>query len=1062
MVAHASLTPGLQVVARTLASGPAIATPRTASALALSARSVVDEPAALVLLPRLEAVEAASAQALPELDTSHAVLARITDEAASAVVDAAAEEEPAPAAAAAHLVDGVTEETVATDVATHAAEAVPPVQAQAEGAVAIGHDDELEPQSEAAAVAPGAFGMGVPARSTASTDAPEADAASGQDALDSGAQVGAALDDGASHGVETALEKPAVAVATQAASVGEVAVPAEPDAPPAATADVASHAAEGVAASDEPAAFAQALVLQDHGDEVSAGAEVLAPTDAPEAIEPVVGSSLDARGIAPDVVTEPAETLDVWPAVRSEASLGVEIAAGGVEAVFEPDLACDTTQAVGASENTTGEPARAEGALETFVPAHGADAIATADWPAAVVEPGGAGAQPPAHEEIDPALLALLEEIETAEETQVEAAPTGPVTRVADSTPTLEVPELLEVLDAIERGEVPAGDVGLTVMPEPPPAGDDVAVEFTIALGESLPSWDGASAPALDEGSRATPVVQPLAEVALPVEPIGVASSALVASELVTSESPSNPAEAEKQATGSSEAGSGERKRRRGRKSRGAARTPKPKVEVVRVVPGTRTGVPADARPVSVGPDGFAASSSLRSVPEVMPTVVSTALPGRPTPVAEGLAAGGGDAAALPVRGPIGSHADFGDEAPALRATPWAVPRSAPPVPAPVGVVPPSEAVVTPVRAEPSLRAIPAPPPATDLAPAPAPLVSEPSPAVPVEAVPSDAPSEAIDVVPARRRFDWRGVNWRRTAAAAVLLALVEGVAFAAAYWMVKPSDLGLLVVSTAVAGVEVVIDGKPSGTTPLTLELAPGRHSIELRSRGQTRVIPVEIAAGVQTTQFVKWPADRPLGTLRVTSTPPGARVILGGLVRGTTPLVIEELDAGTHEILVESDAGSVRETVRVRPDTLAEIDAAIFSGWLAVFAPVELRIFEQGRMIGTTLDGRILMPPGRHEVELVNAELGIRQTRTVEIRPGKVEALSLEAPNGTLTVDAPPGTEVVVDGTPAGVTPLQGLTLAVGTHQVELRHPQLGQRRVVVSIGAGRPARVSLLAPQ
>ena len=75
----------------------------------------------------------------------------------------------------------------------------------------------------------------------------------------------------------------------------------------------------------------------------------------------------------------------------------------------------------------------------------------------------------------------------------------------------------------------------------------------------------------------------------------------------------------------------------------------------------------------------------------------------------------------------------------------------------------------------------------------------------------------------------------------------------------------------SSVAGVEVLVDGRGRGNTPLRVDLTPGRHVIEMRGFGTTRTLAVEITAGVQTTQNVKWPAGRQSGTLKVTTAPRG-----------------------------------------------------------------------------------------------------------------------------------------------------------------------------------------------
>ena len=324
---------------------------------------------------------------------------------------------------------------------------------------------------------------------------------------------------------------------------------------------------------------------------------------------------------------------------------------------------------------------------------------------------------------------------------------------------------------------------------------------------------------------------------------------------------------------------------------------------------------------------------------------------------------------------------------------------------------------------------------------------------------PADDPSSAR-VLPFGRRGDVR-VHWKRVMAASLVLMVIEGAAFATAYWYVKPKEMGFLWIRSSVPGVAVMVDGQARGRTPVGLELPPGRHTLEMRGFGAAKVLPVEIAANVETTQLVAWPKPRRVGTLRVTSTPTGARVLLDGEPRGVTPLAVEQVAAGTHALVVEGPAGSVEQPVEVEADGTVTVDVPIYSGWLAVFAPIEVRIFLQGKLLGTSLDGRLLVPPGKHQLELINPALGYREQRTVTVTPGRVTALSVEAPRGTIVVDAPDGTDVSVDGQPVGTTPVGELPVAIGTREIVFRHPQLGQRRVTVTVGVDVPARVSMLRP-
>jgi len=64
----------------------------------------------------------------------------------------------------------------------------------------------------------------------------------------------------------------------------------------------------------------------------------------------------------------------------------------------------------------------------------------------------------------------------------------------------------------------------------------------------------------------------------------------------------------------------------------------------------------------------------------------------------------------------------------------------------------------------------------------------------------------------------------------------------------------------------------------------------------------------------------------------------------------------------------------------------------------------------------------------------------------------------SGTITVQALPWADVVIDGEPAGRTPLRGRSLAAGRHDVLLRCPPLGREvRRSLLVEAGRAVRVS-----
>ena len=129
-------------------------------------------------------------------------------------------------------------------------------------------------------------------------------------------------------------------------------------------------------------------------------------------------------------------------------------------------------------------------------------------------------------------------------------------------------------------------------------------------------------------------------------------------------------------------------------------------------------------------------------------------------------------------------------------------------------------------------------------------------------------------------------------------------------------------------AGVQVFIDGEERGQTPARLSLKAGAHILELRGRGVPRVTPINVTAGGQVSQYLEF-ADTPMtGQLQVQSQPAGAKVLVDGVDRGVAPVTVPNLTPGTHEVVMTSAAGSVKQVVNVQAGGTASIVAPIVAG--------------------------------------------------------------------------------------------------------------------------------------
>lgn len=326
-----------------------------------------------------------------------------------------------------------------------------------------------------------------------------------------------------------------------------------------------------------------------------------------------------------------------------------------------------------------------------------------------------------------------------------------------------------------------------------------------------------------------------------------------------------------------------------------------------------------------------------------------------------------------------------------------------------------------------------------------------------------EADDDMPDVIESPRRTS------RLVAAAVVLIALASGGAFVARRYF-QPAAVrtttGTLVVNTDVPGAQVLIDEQPRGATPLTLTLNQGPHSLELRGSGAPRTLQVTIVAGAEVSQYIELPkAKSEGGQLHVRTTPSGARVTIDGVQRGASPLTVEDLQAGPHTVVLETDLVSVTEEVTIAAGATASLvvpltapAGAPVSGWIALAAPVEMQVYEDGRLLGSSQSDRIMVSAGKHDIEIVNERLGYREARSVPVAAGKVAAIRLELPNGTIAVNALPWADVWIDGEKKGETPIGNLSLPIGSHEIVFRHPELGEQRHVATVTLTATTRLSV----
>jgi hypothetical protein len=212
----------------------------------------------------------------------------------------------------------------------------------------------------------------------------------------------------------------------------------------------------------------------------------------------------------------------------------------------------------------------------------------------------------------------------------------------------------------------------------------------------------------------------------------------------------------------------------------------------------------------------------------------------------------------------------------------------------------------------------------------------------------------------------------------------------------------------------------------------------------------------------------------------PTGAQVWIDGVLRGTAPLTAGNMARGRHNVRVKTATGQAVDDVVVAAGETVAVVTPVFTpaaatprdrtnatplpqpapvaGSIAVSLPFQVQIYENGKFVGTNEGDPIDVAPGPHRLELVNESLQFRSIETVRVSPGKPTTLSPPVPTARVSLNAVPWGEVLVDGRSIGETPLAGVPLAIGPHEIRVRHPELGERRRTVVVKAGSENRISV----
>jgi hypothetical protein len=143
------------------------------------------------------------------------------------------------------------------------------------------------------------------------------------------------------------------------------------------------------------------------------------------------------------------------------------------------------------------------------------------------------------------------------------------------------------------------------------------------------------------------------------------------------------------------------------------------------------------------------------------------------------------------------------------------------------------------------------------------------------------------------------------------------------------------------------------------------------------------------------------------------------------------------------------------------ADADADSGPGFITAFSRIPMEVYADGKRIGTTEDGQLLITSGTHRLEFVSQRFHYRSSTTLTIRSGHVHPYTVALPTAAVRVTATPGSEIWVEGERVGMAPMQPVQVPIGTRGIVVKDPNGGERRQAVEVKYGETTEVSL-APQ
>ena len=269
--------------------------------------------------------------------------------------------------------------------------------------------------------------------------------------------------------------------------------------------------------------------------------------------------------------------------------------------------------------------------------------------------------------------------------------------------------------------------------------------------------------------------------------------------------------------------------------------------------------------------------------------------------------------------------------------------------------------------------------------------------------------------------------------------------------------------ISSTPSNAEVLLNGRPVGTTPLSRsQISSGNHELIVRSPlYHEHKENFSIADGDNKSFNIS--LKEAFGHLVITSDPGGAKVFIEGREVGTSPYENRRQPSGTYSIRLTKDLYSdTHEHITVNDGQKTErfIPLSKNFGTLIVNAP-GADIYVNNVKVGS---GSINLnrPPGQYKVKATK-NLHIDDERDVFIVVGQTESLNLSPRprQGGLSIVSEPfetrGAEIFINGQKRSETTPAVFPLLIGNYSVTVKKPGFLESTQSVQITEGRESELT-----